>query len=183
MSQEDNFFYIAELASGTTDYVRDYYTVVKSNKIFNLQLRYWVEALTKFQNLHENNFILDEALLIINCLCNSLETLAGVNIKPVEHTPSLIRMYETTLKDDKGWDLKSERSDLFDKLKDMDEYHKNICKHINKADFKREMLKEIDYGKIKEYMKTTQEIWLWILNKAFNNNIPEDQLLFFKNSF
>jgi len=32
----------------------------------------------------------------------------------------------------------------------MDEYHKNICKHINKADFKREMLKEIDCGKIKE---------------------------------
>lgn len=183
MNQENDFFYIAELASGTIDYVEDYYETVKKDKIFNLQLRYWAEALVKFQKFYEDNFILDEALVIINCLCNSLETLAGVNINPVAHTPPLIKMYEVTLKTDKAWDLKFERLDLFDKLKEMANYHKNICKHINKADFRREMLSEIDYEKVKGYMKTTQEIWLWVLNKAFNNNIPDNQLLFFKNSF
>ena len=50
----------------------------------------------------------------------------------------------------------------------------------NKSDFKRAMLKEINYKKIEEYMQVTREIWLWVLSKAFNNNIPDDQLYFFK---
>lgn len=183
MNDEREFFYIAELASGELDYIGDYYETAKKDKIFNLQLRYWAEALAKFQKLYDDNFILDEALIIINCLCGSLETLAGVNIKPVEHTPSLVRMYEVTLKLDKGWDLKVENADLFEKLKEMDNYHKNICKHINKGNFRREMLGEINYRKIKEYMGVTQEIWLWVLNKAFSNKIPENQIVFFRNGF
>lgn len=182
MNQEKDFFYIAELSTGQIDYVDDYYEKVKTNKIFNLQLRYWTESLYKFQKLDESHFILEEALLIINCLCNSLETLAGVNINPVDYTPPLVKMYEETLKKDKGWDFTSDKPKLLEKLKEMDNYHKNICKHINKSNFKREMLKEINYEKLEDYMSVTQEIWLWVLTKAFNGNIPKDQLLFFKDN-
>jgi len=183
IDERKKFMYMAELGSGQTDSVEDYYWTAREDNIFNLQLRYWVEALRKFQGLYEENFILEEGIVIINALCSSLETLAGVNIKPVDHTPSLMTMYDKTLKNDKGWDLRNDNLSLFAKLEEMDYYHKNICKHINKGNFKREMLKEINYVKIKEYMEITQEIWLWILNKAFNNAIPENQTRFFNNDF
>ena len=183
MNQDKEFFYIADLSSNQIDYVDGYYEIAKKKKIFNLQLRYWTEALYKFQKIDERNFILEEALLIINCLCNSLEALAGINIKPVDHTPYLLKLYEETLKKDKGWDFKSDKPRLWERLKEMNGYHTNICKHINKSTSRKEMLKEINYEKIEDYVTVTKEIWLWVLDKAFNGNIPNDQLLFFNDNY
>jgi hypothetical protein len=173
--------YIAQFATGEYDFVDDYYSIVKKENIFNLQLRYWTEARNKFQKLYEDNFILEEAIIIINCLCGSLEALAGVNIiiQPDENTPSLKILYDKTLKEQKVWDLKIEKPDLYRIFEDMDRHHKNICKHLKRSCVRRDMLKEINYKKIEEYMKATKEIWLWILNKANTNNIPENQLKFF----
>lgn len=86
--KESKSYRWAELASGQDNYIVEYYCKEKPNT-FNLQLRYWVDALMKFQNIYDGNYKVEELLLILNLLCSSLETLAGVNIKPTEYTPSL----------------------------------------------------------------------------------------------
>lgn len=176
---ESKDFSWAEYASGWTHYVDNYYKHV-GTRIFNLQLRYWVEARMKFQNLNEANYKVEELLIILNLLCSSLETLAGVNIKPPkdDRTPSLIKMYKETLITDKGWDLPKERPDLFTRLKEMDQFHKNLCKHINISSSRKALLRQINYEKIQDFIETTKNIWLWVLDKKFKRNIPESQLGF-----
>jgi len=178
---ESNDFMWAEYASGWTDYVDSYYKHV-GTRIFNLQLRYWVEARMKFQNLYEGNYKIEELLIILNLLCSSLETLAGVNIKPPkdDHTPSLIKMYKETLTSDRSWDLPKGKPDLFEKLKEMDRFHKNLCKHINISSSRNALLKQISYEKLQDFVEATKNIWLWILEKKFKGNIPESQIEFFK---
>jgi hypothetical protein len=136
----------------------------------------------KFQNLYDWNYKVEELLLILNLLCSSLEALAGVNIKSPkkDRTPPLLEMYKDTLITDKGWDLPKERPDLFAKLKEMDQFHKNLCKHINISSSRKVLLKQIIYQKIQDFIETTKNIWLWILDKKFKGNIPESQLEFFK---
>jgi len=179
MQKENLDFIIAEAGSGYT-YIGAYYEMIKSNEqVFNLQLRYWIEAKNRFEGLN-GNFVLEEALLIIKLLCGSLEALAGVNINPPknDYTPPLDKLFEETLKNNKGWDICSEKPELFTKLVSMDKYNKNLCKHLHKG--RKDLLKEINYEKLNEYMKTTQEIWLWVLDKKYHGNIPEDQLQFLK---
>lgn len=183
--KESDSFSIAQYASGSPAFLVDEYYNLVSDKTFNLQLRYWVEALCKFENLNEGNFKAEELVLVLNSLCNSLETLAGVNIKPTkgDYTPSLTILYSKTLKEQKGWDLIREKPRLFAELQEMIKYHNNICKHLNKSSSRKELLKTIDYKKIQRYMKTTQEIWLWILKKGFKGKIPEEQKIFFYSDF
>jgi len=180
--KESETFYWAEVASGSEDYVGYYYDFV-GDKVFNLQLRYWVEALNKFQQIYDGHFKIEELILIINLLCQSLETLAGVNIKPRKHTPSILTMYKKSLKDDKGWDLFGERRDLYNSLEEMVIYQNNLSKHINKSSSRKDLLSQISYKKIRDYMKTTRDIWVWILGKKFNANIPDIQLSLFKYEF
>jgi len=178
---ESRDFIWAQYASGWPDYVDSYYKYV-GTRIFNLQLRYWAEAQMKFQYLNDGNYKVEELLIILNLLCSSLETLAGVNIKPPKsnHTPPLITMYKDTLIKDRSWDLPKERPDLYTKLDDMDKFHKNLCKHIQISSSRKELLKQISYDKIEAFMEATKKIWLWILDKNFKGNIPESQLEFFK---
>ena len=177
---ESKDFIWAEYASGWTD-ADSYYRHV-GTRIFNLQLRYWVEARMKFQNLYDGNYKVEELLIILNLLCSSLEALAGVNIKPPKDdlTPSLIKMYKVTLITDKGWDLLKEKPNLFDKLIEMDQFHKNLCKHINISSSRKALLRQISYEKTQDFIETTKNIWLWILDKKFKGNIPDSQLEFFR---
>lgn len=179
--EESKDFYWARYCSGNIHYIDGYYEIMGDN-IFNLQLRYWVEAMEKVQNLSSGNFKIEELLLILNLLCCSLETLAGVNIEPPvdNRTPSLMAMYKHTLKSEKGWNLELEKPDLFTSLNEMDHIHKNLCKHINISNSRKDLLKQISYEKVQSYIEVTRNIWLWILNKAFNGNIPEHQLVFFR---
>jgi len=184
MNKNEDFDYnemkMAEAASGTFDYVEKYYIVAKKDSVFNLHFRYWAEAFNKFQSLNENNFCLEEGLIIINCLCNSLAILAGMNMKARNNVPGLVELYEKTLKKDKKWIIDSE---LLKDLKEMNNYYNNLSKHLNQVDWRKAMLKEITYKKICKYMNTAKEIWLWILNKKYNDNIPEDKLCFFDHNF
>ena len=178
---ESRDFIWAQYGSWCMDHVGSYYELV-AKRIFNLQLRYWVEAQMKFQNLYPGNYKVEELLIILNLLCSSLETLAGVNIKPPKsnHTPPLITMYKDTLRKDKACDLPKERPDLFAKLDDMDKFHKNLCKHINISSSRKALLKQISYEEIQDFIEATKNIWLWILDKKFKGNIPESQLEFFE---
>ena len=89
-------------------------------------------------------------------------------------------MYKETLIKDKGWDLPKERPGLYAKLEEMDRFQKNLCKHINISSSRKTLLKQISYEKIQDFIDATKNIWLWILDKKFNRNIPESQLEFFK---
>ncbi|MDH5467474.1 MAG: hypothetical protein OEY25_08660 [Candidatus Aminicenantes bacterium] len=184
MEESNDELILAEAASGFIDYKYEYYHEV-GKKIVNLQLRYWVEALNRFQKTNEDCNEVEEFILILNLLCSSLETLAGVNINPTpdNYTPPLIKLYEERLIEDKKWNLKLEKPNLFKVLKEMDEYQKNLCKHLQKSHHRKELLKQINYEKIRKYMRTTKEIWLWILDKKFKGNIHRDQLLFFEYDF
>ena len=178
--EESKDFYWAQYSSGNDCFVGRYYEKMGA-KTFNLQLRYWVEALEKDQRLYPGHFKVEELLLILNLLCMSLETLAGVNIKPPtdDYTPPLMTMYRHTLKDEKGWNLELEKPDLFAGLNEMDHLHKNLCKHINISRSRKDLLKKISYEKVQSFIEVTRNIWLWILDKAFKGNIPEHQLVFF----
>jgi len=182
---EENFD-LAIAASGSS-YGLDtelYYEMVKKDKKFiNLQLRQWTEALKRFEQMEQEGFNIEEVVLTIQSLCSSLETLAGMNIKPVENVPSLIALFKYTLKQDRGWDLYSERLDLFVTLVDMDNINKNIVKHLGKDISRQELLKTINYDKLREYMRATKEIWIWMLGKIFGGNIPKEQLRFFNKQF
>ncbi|MDP3041821.1 MAG: hypothetical protein Q8N62_03700 [Candidatus Omnitrophota bacterium] len=166
--------YVAHLASGIDGFVNDYYDRVKSKKItINLQLRYWTEALEKFQVLKGNDFIVEEGVLIINLLANSLSTLAGLNVEG-EH-------YLITLYDKGDWNLKLERSNWYKKLEELNSNYNKLSKHINWE--RTKLFQEIDYKKISEYMDLTQKIWVWVLNKEYNGNVPSDQLYYFDYTF
>jgi len=182
--EESEEYYWAEAGSWFTDYVGPYYQMV-GNKIFNLQLRYWIEALNKFQQIYYGHYKVEELLLILNLLCNSLETLAGVNIRPPakDYTPPLMILYKDSLRIDNRWDLRLEKPDLFKNLEEMDNFHKNLCKHIHKSNSRKDLLKQINHERIRKYIRTTKEIWLWILNKKFKGNIPKNQLQFFEYDF
>ena len=141
--------------------------------MINLQLRYWTEAMEKFQQLKEDEFIIEEGVLIINLLANSLSTLAGLNVEG-QH-------YLMTLYDKGDWNLKLEHPEWYKKLEELNSNYNKLSKHIN---WKRiELLKEIDYKKISEYMDLTQKIWVWALNKQYSGNIPDDQLYYFGHIF
>jgi len=182
--EESKDFYWAQLASGDIDYIGTYYEI-ESNVTFNMQLRYWVEALIKFQNLYVSNFKVEELLLILDFLCHSLETLAGVNIIPPanDFTPSLMNLYKESLRNDRGWNLKFDKPDLFKSLEEMNNYHNNLCKHINRSNSRKELLKQINLEKIRKYMNTAKNIWLWLLNKKYKGQIPNEQLQFFEYDF
>ena len=182
---EENFDFMVA-ASGYTYNIESYYEIVKKDrnkKFINIQLRQWIEALRRFEQLDEEDFTIEEAVLTIQSLCSSLETLGGITIETTDNAPSLIAIFKYTLKKEKGWDLSSEKSNLFALLEEMDNINKNIVKHITKAQSRKELLKTINYNKLREYMRTTKAIWIWMLNKIHKGNISEQQLRFFKKEF
>jgi len=166
--------YIAHYGSALPGFVNGYYCRVKEKKIIvNLQLRYWTEALEKFKVLKENEFIVEEGVLIINSLANSLSTLAGLNVDG-EHY--LIELYNSG-----DWNLKLEHPSWYKKLEKLNYHYNKLSKHINWK--RRELFNEIDFKKISEYMDLTQKIWIWALNKEYHGNVPNDQLYYFDKIF
>jgi len=83
----------------------------------------------------------------------------------------------------KKWGLKEEKRELFNKLSKMNENYNNLSKHICKSPSREKLLSEINYSQVREYMKATQDIWIWALNKKFGEKIPKNQLSFFRNEF
>lgn len=181
--EESKDFVMAGFASGQGAFL-DYYYGYVNNKIFNLQLRYWVEALEKFNNLTpELNLKKEELVIIINLLCQSLAILAGVNIRPKKNTPPLMVLFEKELSKEKKWNLISDNPILFNELKEMNTYYNNLSKHLNRSKYRKSLIREINSEKIKKYMYTTQNIWIWFLGKRYKGKIPEEQMIFFNNAF
>lgn len=167
--------YTACLASGNYKYIDKYYelnTAATTNtKIVNVQLRYWIEAVEKFYNLDPSDYnekTIEEGVLIINLLANSLLILGGMNDRSGKSkTPCLTELYKS-----KEWDLKADKPDLYSTLKDLNDDYNHLSKHINKT--RAELLKKINYAKIKTYFEATRDIWKWVLQKEkFTDDIED----------
>ena len=165
--------YTACLGTGSYKYIDKYYeinTSTKNPKVVNIQLRYWVEAVERFYNLKEKDYnenTIEEGVLIINLLANSLAILGGMNdkTKNAEHH-YLLDFYSGC-----AWDLKNEKPDLYETLEDLNKNYTKISKHMIKS--RTKCLKDISYKKIKKYFETTKEIWKWILSKKKITNDVE----------
>lgn len=169
--------YTACLASGAYKYIDKYYeinTTTKQPKIINVQLRYWIEAVEKFYNLKEEEYnegTIEEGVLIINLLANSLLVLGGMNDKSgKERTPHLLSLYSGG-----AWDLKSEKADFYDELLKLNSDYNSLSKHMNKS--RAEFLKDISFEKLRNYMDLVRNIWKWVLKKE-NANLDEVENLF-----
>ncbi len=171
--KKTNNFYIASLSSGE-DYKGKYYYFKKSYdepKIVNIQLRYLFEALDKFDELTSESYtaeIIEEGILIINLLSNSLLVLGGMNDKSgKDRTPSLLGLYSGSV-----WNLKNEESDAYNILDEMNYKYNNLSKHINRT--KAKQVFEIDYLKIEEYIKNTYYIWNWVVKKEGHSKLKNE---------
>jgi len=157
--------YTACLASGSYKYIDKYYEINTSTdkpKIVNLQLRYWIEAVEKFYNLHPHDYnekTIEEGVLIINLLANSLSILGGMNDK-TDNADShfLLHFYSGY-----AWDLKEDEPKLYEVLVNLNKDYTKISKHMVKS--RTELLEDISYEKVKKYFETTRDIWKWVLKK------------------
>ncbi len=158
MKESENFdTHWASLASESEQYIESYYEKA-GKKIFNLQLRYWVEALIKFEGLDkECNIKLEELLLILNSICNSLLILAGVNFKKPpqnDFIPHLMDLYDQ-------WSLKKDKPELFYELCQMNENYNKLSKHLCKSPPRVKLLNKINYEEIRKYMNISIRISFW----------------------
>lgn len=73
---------IAISGTGHCRYLEEFYAHNSQSPVINMQIRYWIEAIDKFYDIPESEYGLEtveEAVLIVNCLANSLLILGGVN--------------------------------------------------------------------------------------------------------
>lgn len=156
-----NDTYKACLATGHWTYLNAYYSDNSKEAIINMQLRYWVEAVNKFYKLDEEEYneqTVQEGVMIINLLANSLLCLGGMNYSSGGHTPALCKLFAGVV-----WDLKTEDPQMFSKLEGLNEVYNNLSKHISIS--KVDMYNDLDYPKLKEYYEVTRDIWKWVMNK------------------
>jgi len=179
MNRESENFDFAKFASGGFwEHSQTYYDRRNEDREFiNMQLRYWTEALDRFNELNEDNYTVEEGLLIINELGNSILALGSRNYNPSigEHIPSIPGLYGN-----KPWDLKSAENLLYEKLLQFNDIYNNLTKHVNMT--RIELLKIISYSDISKYMDMAQAIWKWVLKNHFVN-IPARQQYHFDHVF
>ncbi len=183
MNDNLNNYEFAEFASSADALAgKEKRRLAPGQELINLQLEYWSAAVNIYEEKREN-FTIEEYLVILLLLCHSLETSGGVNIQPREHTPPLLTLYEKTLPDEeeKQWNLKEEKPELFCILKEMITNHNNLCKHLNKK--RTDKLSEMTPNKLSTYMEATRKMWLWALGKKYHDDIPEEQRKYFEKSF
>jgi len=144
----------------------------------NIQLKSWIDAKHKYAKIKENNNqTLDDMILIVNLLGDSLTYLFGANYNTVNRTPPLKDMVDKSFPS-RGWDLKSDNLDLYNRFCELDEFHKDVSKHFSRSKILKAA--NLTEQKLEQQMKTTCEIWIWFLNKYYSGNIPPGQLVEFK---
>jgi len=148
--------------------------------VCNLQLKAWIDARDKYKKIKENeNPNLDDMILTVNILGNSLTYLFGTNYNKRHETPALKYLIDTFYPNDRHWELKSDNIDLYNSFIELDKYHKDITKHFNKT--KTATATELTKKKLEIFVETTKEIWIWFLGKFFDGDIPKEQLAEFEN--
>lgn len=157
-------------------------TVLSPNKqgkrTSNIQLKSWIDAKHKYAKIKENNNpTIDDMILIVNLLGDSLTYLFGANYNTDNRTPPLKDMVDKIFPS-RGWDLKSDNLNLYNRFCELDEFHKDVSKHFSRPKIPKAA--NLTVKKLEQHMKTACEIWIWFLNKYYSGNIPHDQLIEFK---
>lgn len=151
----------------------------QENKTINLQLKSWIDAKRKYVKIKGKNVPeIDDMILVVNLLGDSLTYLFGANYNKGGDTPTLKKMVDKVCPE-KGWDLNSDDPNLYKRFCELDEIHKNVSKHFSR--YKIPEARKLTRKMLDEYMETTREIWIWFLAKKFKGNIPPEQLTEFAN--
>lgn len=152
--------HIAVCATGYRRYVEDFYSSVQSTSpaTINMQVRYWVEAVEKFYSLDEDDYdqkVLEEGILVLNNLANSLLYLGGANWSGSGRVPSLLELFNG-----KAFNLKQDRPELFKKLEEINRLYNKLSKHFTLQ--RRVMFEEVTYKKLHDLLEASAKIWQWV---------------------
>ena len=78
------------------------------------------------------------------------------------------------------WKLEKENPDLYSDFLELDNDHKNLCKHYDRSKITK--LDNIKIDNLKKHMETTKEIWKWYMKNANNGTLtPEMEKDFLDN--
>ncbi|MCG8508148.1 MAG: hypothetical protein MI741_02865, partial [Rhodospirillales bacterium] len=151
--------YTAISGTGYRRYIEDFYDDSSEQHVINMQIRYWIEAVEKFNNLPESEYgvgTVEEGILIINLLGNSLLTLGGVNWQGSSNrVPPLLELY--------GGDpfpLKQERPELFMTLERLNDLYNKLSKHFSLE--RSKLFPELTFQELRKLYDATAEIWLFV---------------------
>lgn len=177
MPKKNNEYSIANFAS-TASYSPNQINRNDKYGVINVQLNSWLEAKKKYMLLKNNiNYNWGDFIPIIKELGDSLAYLFGINYDCNMRTPSLKKFISNSLPQ-KGWDLKKDEPILFKDFERLDDYYKDISKHLNRL--KVDKINALTVIDISRFMETTRRIWIWYLNKNYNYKIPDEQLIHLK---
>ncbi|MGF1634787.1 MAG: hypothetical protein ACFCVE_13120 [Phycisphaerae bacterium] len=160
MPRELANLYTAISGSGYRRYIEDFYSDASGTRVVNMQIRYWIEAVEKFNNLPESEYDIDtleEGILIVNLLANSLLTLGGVNWRGSGQVPPLLRLYDGT-----PFKLKQDRADLYAKLEALNDLYNKLSKHFSLE--RAVIFPELTFNRLRELYDATADIWLYVCN-------------------
>ena len=156
--------YTAVCGTGWYRYIEKFYdhVIPKTDpNIVNMQIRYWIEAVEKFFNLPPNEYdesVLEEGILIINNLANSLLILGGANYKGSGKVPPLKNLYAGD-----PFPLKQSQPELYKTLLDLNNLYNNLSKHF--CPDRKRLYRQITHDSITRYFNATLDIWLWVCNE------------------
>ncbi len=158
--------YVAVLGTGFQRYHQAFYNDLSRDddkRVVNLQVRYWIRAADTFHNLMRQQYtedIIEEAVLIVNDLANSLQILGGVNWRAKgeeDRVPSLLELY-----DGAAFALKNEKPELYAKLEELNGLYNKLSKHFSRD--RRALFSELTWAKLSELYHAARRIWLWVCN-------------------
>jgi hypothetical protein len=174
---KDVEYITAQLSTSAGDEI--HHDTKQHKYIINPQLHFWKDAKKEYKEYldlivndekHSKDWVYP--LSIILKLGISLTALFGANYtsKTNEDTPSLLKFVNDIL----PWKLEKENPALYDDLLELDEAHKNLCKHYDRR--KISELENIKIDDLKKYMDTTKEVWKWYM-KNNNNGIITPEMV------
>lgn len=162
--------YTAISGSGYRRYIEDFYDYPADKRVVNMQVRYWIEAVEKFNNLPEPEYgidTLEEGILIVNLLANSLLVLGGVNWRGSGQVPPLLSLY-----DGDAFPLKAKHPELYAALEKLNRLYSKLSKHFSLE--RAAIYSELAYDEIRRLYRATADIWLFVCNECHGTREFDD---------
>jgi hypothetical protein len=156
--------YTAVSGTGYQRYIERYYLEKKAlhnSDVVNMQIRYWIEAVEKFNNLAESDYeadTIEEGILIVNLLANSLLVLGGANWAGSGKVPPLLELYGGD-----PFDLKGKGPELYEHLRKLNDLYNKLSKHFTLQ--RARLFSEMTYPAIKSLYRATADIWKFVCHE------------------
>jgi hypothetical protein len=149
----------------------------------NMQLTHWMEAKSRYFSKVAGTATpnLDDMILVVNSLGNSLTSLFGQNfVGNVSNTPSLLA-YVDRKHQASGYSLIDEDKTLFEHLEHLNDLFNDVSKHPDQS--KRDKIASLTREDIADLMETTKRVWIWFGRHRYPKGIPQDLLTEFGDAF